>query len=94
MKPLAVLLGIVTGSTVALAASLAMTGIVFALLPEYSARLAPERLPLLKGLAWSCSLALVSGAGFVGEIKLSRWRRAAQLLLTAMLAALAWRYWP
>ena len=34
MKPLAVLLGIITGSAVALAVSLALTGIVFLLLPE------------------------------------------------------------
>ena len=94
MKPLAVLLSIVTGSAVALAVSLGMTGVVFALLPEYSVRLAPEHLPLLKGLAWSWALVLVSAAGLVGEIKASHWRRAPQLLLALMLAILAWRYWP
>jgi hypothetical protein len=62
MRPLTVLLGIVTGSAVALAVALGMTGVVFLLLPEYSARLAAEQAPLLKGLAWSWSLALVSAA--------------------------------
>jgi hypothetical protein len=94
MKPLAVLLGIVTGSAAALAVALGMTGIVFLLLPEYSTRLAAEYLPLFKGLAWSWSLALVSTAGFVGELKATRWRRPAQLLLASMLTALAWCYWP
>jgi hypothetical protein len=94
VKPLAVLLSIVTGSALALAVSLGMTGIVFALLPEYSIRLAPEHLPLLKGLAWSWSLAAVSAAALIGEIKSTRWRRRPQLLLLAMLAVLAWRYWP
>ena len=76
MKPLAVLLGIVAGSAVALAVALGMTGIVFLLLlPEYSARLAWEQAPLLKGLAWSWSLALVSAAGFLGELKNAPWRR-------------------
>ncbi len=89
-----VLLGIITGSAVALAVSLSMTGIVFLLLPEYSARLAPEQLPLLKGLAWSWSLALVSAAGFVGELKSKPWRRPAQYLLLVILALLAWRFWP
>jgi hypothetical protein len=91
---LTVLLGIVAGSAVALAVSLGMTGIVFLLLPEYSARLASERLPLLVGLAWSWSLALAAGASFLGEVKGAAWRRRAQAVLVAILAALAWKYWP
>jgi hypothetical protein len=91
---LTVLLGIITGSAVALAVALGMTGIVFLLLPEYSARLAPEQMPLLKGLAWSWSLALVSAASFVGELKSRPWRRPAQYLLLLILALLAWRFWP
>jgi hypothetical protein len=94
MRPLTVLLGIVTGSAVALAVALGMTGVVFLLLPEYSARLAAEQAPLLKGLAWSWSLALVSAASFVGELKNASWRRPAQLLLVVILAMLAWRFWP
>lgn len=94
MKPLTVLLGIVTGSAIALAVALGMTGIVFLLLPEYSARLAGEQAPLMKGLAWSWSLALVSAASFVGELKIARWRRPAQLLLALELSLLAWRFWP
>ena len=94
MKPLAVLLGIVAGSAVALAVSLGMTGIVFLLLPEYSARLAAEHAPLLKGLAWSWSLALVGAASFVGEIRSATWRRPAQCVLLVILALLAWRFWP
>ncbi len=94
MKPLAVLLAIVMGSAVALAVSLGMTGIVFLLLPEYSARLAGEHAPLLKGLAWSWSLALASAAAFVGEVKNARWRRPMQLLTALILALLAWRFWP
>lgn len=94
MKPLTVLLAIVTGSAVAMAISLGMTGIVFVLLPEYSARLAGEQGPLLKGLAWSWSLALISAASLVAELKRSSWRRPAQLLLVVVLAVLGWRFWP
>ena len=53
MRPLAVLLGIVTGSAVAVAVALAMTAVVFLFLPEYHARIDPERLALYHGLAWS-----------------------------------------
>jgi len=88
------LLGIVAGSAVALAVSLGLTGIVFLLLPEYSLRLAPERLPLLRGLAWSWALALVAGASFVGELRGAAWRRPAQLLLALIMAGLAWTFWP
>jgi hypothetical protein len=94
VKPLTVLLGIVLGSAIALAVSLTMTGIVFLLLPEYSARLAPEKLPLLTALAWSWSLTIAAAAGFVGELKDSAWRRPAQVIVLLMLVALAWRYWP
>lgn len=94
LKPLTVLLGIVAGSAIALAVSLGMTGIVFLLLPEYSARLAGERWPLLVGLAWSWALALAAGASFLGEIRNTPWRRPVQALLVAILAALGWKYWP
>jgi hypothetical protein len=94
MKPLTVLLAIVAGSAVAMAVSLGMTGVVFVLLPEYSARLAGEQAPLLKGLAWSWSLSLVSAASLVGELKDAPWRRPAQFLLVGILALLGWRFWP
>ena len=95
MKPLTVLLGIIAGSALALAVALGMTGVVFlVLLPEYSSRLAPEQVPLLKGLAWSWSLSLAAGASFVGEVRSTQWRRWAQLLLLTILALLAWRFWP
>ena len=94
MKPLTVLLGIVLGSAAALAVSLTMTGIVFLLLPEYSARLGPEKMPLLTALAWSWSLTLAAAASFVGELKARAWRRAAQVVELVVLAGLAWRYWP
>jgi hypothetical protein len=80
MRPMAVLIGIIMGSAVAMSVSLSMSAIVFFLLPEYAVRLAPERLPLLKGLLWSWSLAAVGGA--------------TELALAAMLVALGFIYWP
>jgi hypothetical protein len=91
---MAVLIGIITGSAVALTLSLSMSAIVFFLLPEYAARLAPERLPLLKGLIWAWSLTGVGVASLVGEMRHRRWRFGAQLVLAAMLAALTIIYWP
>jgi hypothetical protein len=94
MRPMAVLLGIIMGSSVALTVALTMSAVVFMLLPEYSARLASERLPLLKGLLWGWSLAGVASASFIGELRGRRWRFATQALLGVMLLALGWIYWP
>jgi hypothetical protein len=94
MKPLTVLLGIVMGSAVALAVCLGMTGVVFLLLPEYSARLAGEHAPLLKGLLWSWSLAGVSAASFFGELRHRPWRHLPHGVLLILLALLGWLYWP
>jgi len=88
MRPMAVLIGIIMGSAVALSVSLTMSAIVFLLLPEYSARLAPERWPLIKGLA------SVGGLSFVGELRHWRWRYVAQVALAVMLIALGIIYWP
>jgi hypothetical protein len=83
------------GSAVALAASLSMTAIVFVLLHgEYAARLADERLPLLKGLGWAWSLSLIGASAFYSELRQLPWRRVPQGLLVSCGALLAWTYWP
>ena len=94
MRPMAVLIGIIMGSAVALSVSLSMSAIVFLLLPEYSVRLTPERWPLLKGLLWSWSLAALGGVSFVGELNHWRWRYASEVALGAMLVTLGYIYWP
>jgi hypothetical protein len=94
MRPMAVLIGIIMGSAIALTASLSMSAIVFLLLPEYSARLASERWPLIKGLLWAWSLTAVASTSFIGELRDRRWRFGTQAMLAAMLTALGWIYWP
>ncbi len=94
MRPWAVLLGIITGSCVAIAVALGMTGIVFLLIPDYAARIAPEARPLGVGIALSWSLSALSAGAFVGELRRRPWRRWPQALLLLALALLAWRYWP
>ena len=94
MRPLAVLLGIVMGSSIAVAVSLGMTAVVFLLLPEYQQRIDPERVPLYRGLAWSWSLAATAAAAVIGEVRARTWRRRPQYLLLALVLLLAWIYWP
>lgn len=94
MRPFVVLLGIVMGSTVSIAAALLMTGIVFLLLPAYADRLADERVPLIVACILSVVLATVATTSFYGELKARRWRYGAHAALTLMLAVALWNYWP
>jgi hypothetical protein len=94
MRPLVVLLGIVMGSTVSIALAMLLTGVVFLLLPEYGARLAEERNPLLLACLLSVSLAAVAATSFYGELRTRSWRYGAHGALLVMLALALWTYWP
>jgi len=89
MRPLAVLLGIVMGSTVSIAIGLAMTLVVFLFLPEYSARVDAEFAPLLRILVVTVLLALSAVASFYGELRGLAWRRVAHGALVLFLVAVA-----
>ena len=94
MRPLAALLGIIMGSAVAMFAGLAMTGLVYLLLPEYSDRLAGEYRPLWTAVILSGMLATAAAMAFVGELRQRRWRHGAMLALAVFLAGFAAWYWP
>jgi hypothetical protein len=94
MRPLVVLLGIVMGSTVSIAAALLMTAVVFLLLPEYGERLRDERAPLMAACLLMVVLAGTAAASFYAEMKRRPWRPAAHVALLVMLAVTVWIYWP
>jgi hypothetical protein len=94
MRPLVVLLGIVMGSTVSIAAALLMTAVVFLLLPEYGERLADERAPLMVACLMMVVLAASAIASFYAEAKRRPWRPLAHVGLLVMLAITVWTYWP
>ena len=94
MRPLVVLLGIVMGSTVSIAAALLLTGVVFLLLPEYGARLADERSRCWWPACSRCYSQAVAATSFYGELRTRSWRYAAHGALLAMLAVALWTYWP
>jgi Na+/citrate or Na+/malate symporter len=91
---LSILLGIVMGSTVSITVALVLTLIVFLLLPEYADRIGEEFPPLLRALGGSAVLAVVSSAGFYGELRETGWRRWPQALLALMLLLFGWIMWP
>ena len=94
MRPFVVLLGIVMGSTVSIAAALLLTGVVFLLLPEYGERLADESRSLAAACVLSVLLAGVAASSFYGELRERSWRRAAHGALLVVLAVALWIYWP
>ena len=93
MRPLAVLLGIVMGSTVSIALCLAMTLVVFLLIPEFASRVGEEFPPLLRTLAGSAVLAVLAAVAFFGELRGVRWRRLANgalLIALVLTVVVAW----
>jgi len=94
MRPLAALLAILTGSTVALAVGLLLTWIVILFLPAEQARFAPEHAALVRAVLVFTSFAAVAGGSFYGEQTGRRWRLAAHAATLAMFALTVWLYWP
>ena len=71
-----------------------LTGVVFLLLPEYGARLADERGPLLWACLLSVGLATIASTSFYGELRRRGWRYAAHGALAMMLVVGLWTYLP
>lgn len=82
------------GSSIALLAGLVMTFVVFLLLPDHRDRLASEMPALIQAIAWAVLLVATSVAAFVGQLKRTPWRTAAQLALVVSVGLVGWSYWP
>ena len=94
MRPLAALLAILTGSTVALAVGLLLTWIVTLFLPADAVRFAPEQAPLLQAVALFTLFAAASSASFYGAMQWRKWRFQAYLATILVFGATLWMYWP
>ncbi|MEJ0039408.1 MAG: hypothetical protein WDO68_25740 [Gammaproteobacteria bacterium] len=94
MRPLAVLIAIVTGSAVSLAVGLLMTGAVLLFMPAHSDRFVAETGPLLQAILLFTLLSAASGAALYGELRSRHWRLGAMAGMVAMLGVAVWTYWP
>ncbi|MGQ0834719.1 MAG: hypothetical protein ACT4O5_07315 [Gammaproteobacteria bacterium] len=83
-----------TGSTVSLAVGLALTWVVFLLLPEHADRLAAERAPLARAIGLFTLLAAASAGSFYGALRGTPWRVLAYAALVALTTLAAWVYRP
>jgi hypothetical protein len=94
MRPLTMLIGIVMGSTVAIALGLAMVLIIFLILAGDHAELRAEFVPLLRSAGLFTLLSTAAIASFLGEVRQRAWRRLPQGALLAGLIIAVWMYWP
>ncbi|MFZ0009799.1 MAG: hypothetical protein WAK94_16310 [Steroidobacteraceae bacterium] len=94
MRPLTALLGILTGSAVALTSGLIMTWIVILFLPANEQQFAPEHAALLRAIAIFTLFSATSAGSFYGELRERAWRPLAHLLTIGMFAVAVWLYWP
>jgi hypothetical protein len=94
MRPLAVLIAIVTGSAVSLAVGLLMTGAVLLFMTAEQDRFVTEKGPLLQAILLFTLLSGFSGAALYGELRRRQWRLGAMAAMVAMLGVAVWTYWP
>ena len=94
MRPLAVLIAIVTGSAVSLAVGLLLTGIVLLFMPAHTDRFVAEKGPLLQAILLFTLLSAASGTALYGELRGRQWRLGAMAAMVAMLGEAVWTYWP
>ena len=94
MRPLAVLIAIVTGSAVSLAVGLLLTGIVLLFMPAHTDRFVAEKGPLLQAILLFTLLSGASGAALYGELRGRQWKLGAMAGMVAMLGVAVWTYWP
>jgi Co/Zn/Cd efflux system component len=94
VRPLAVLIGIVMGSTVSIALGLVLTFVVLLLLPEARERWANEQGALLQATGITLAMAAVSAASFYGELRERQWRFGLHAALVGLMCLTAWLYWP
>jgi hypothetical protein len=94
MQPLTVIIGIILGSTVAIALGLIMVLVIFLVMGSERAALGDELVPLLRSAGLFTVLAALAFASFIGSLKRTRWRHLAMAAMWSGLILTTWIYWP
>ncbi len=93
MRPLAIVNGILLGSSVAITLGLGVTLFIFwLLLPEHAKAVQPEMQPLAYSTAIFAVVTAVAAAAFIGQLLDKRWKWAAEVLLLAAFCGVGWYY--
>ena len=94
MRPLTVITGILLGSCLSIAFSLAAVLLIFTILGDEHPRLNREFGPLLASLSIFTVMTAISGASFYTLIRNHPFRWYAQVLMWSGLVAVGAWYWP
>jgi hypothetical protein len=94
MRPLTVITGIMLGSSLSIAFSLAAVLIIFTVLGDDYPRLDHEFRPLLASFSIFTAMTIISAASFYALVKHHPGRWAGQVLMWAGFAATGYYYWP
>ena len=94
MRPLTVITGILLGSCLSIALSLALVVIVFLVLGDDYPRLQFEFRALILSMLIFFVMTIISAGSFYTLLTHHRWRHYAQVLLWAGVAATTWYYLP
>ena len=94
MRPLTVVTGILLGSSLSIAVSLAAVLLIFVILGDEYPRLGDEYHALVISLLIFTGMTTISGLSFYWMLLRHPACKPAQLLLWASLAACAYYYWP
>ena len=94
MRPLTVINGILLGSALSIAVSLALVQIVFLAIGDDSPRVREESSLLPEHIFIFFGMTIISAVSFYTLVKTHPFRYAAQSVMWLGLAALVWYYWP
>jgi hypothetical protein len=94
MQPLTVILGIVFGSVVSVAVSLAIVLLVFGLRSDEDSRYVLEIPELLRAVLMFGLTAIFAGLAFFGSLRAAPWRRWPMAVLCMALTGIGFYYWP
>jgi hypothetical protein len=95
MRPLAVLIGIIMGSTFTLFAGLTLTWVTLLFVPkEEAGELFGEQATLRIAIAVFGTVSAIAGVSFYAQLRERRWRPLAHAATVASLGVALWVYWP
>lgn len=94
MQPLTVITGIVLGSCLSIAVSLAAVLLVYLFLGDEYPRVQREFWPLVTSLALFLGMTTISAASFYARVTNHTIAPVLQLLMWAGIGGVAWYYWP
>ena len=94
MRPLTVITGIMLGSSLSIAFSLAAVLLVFAILGDEHPRLSREFGPLLASLSIFTTMTVISAASFYALLRNHAWRWFGQCLMWVGFVLAGAYYWP